>query len=114
MQFDHEATYTANAGTLPVSITVPATTTSPWAGLPDEFELLNAPCEGSGPVWINAVLVAHVYANSCHSKSSSVEAPTVPAVVSKLRGAGGPRHHRRDRHDARSLPRDPAGPLGPG
>lgn len=84
MQFDHEATYTANSGALPVSITVPATPSSPWVGLPDEFELLNAPCEGNGPVWINAVLVAHVYADSCHWKSSSVEAPTAPDVVSQL------------------------------
>lgn len=89
MQFDHEATYTANVGTLPVSITVPATTSSPWVGLPDEFELLNAPCEGSGPVWINAVLVAHVYADSCHWKDSSVEAPTVPEVVSQLQAQQG-------------------------
>jgi hypothetical protein len=88
-QFDHEATYTARAGTLPVSITVPATTSSLWAGLADEFELLNAPCAGSGPVWINAVLVAHVYADSCHWKSSSVEAPTAVDVVSQLQAQEG-------------------------
>jgi hypothetical protein len=83
-QFDQEATYTANAGTLPVGVTVPATTSSPWSGLPDEFQLINAPCGGSGTVWFNAALVAHVYADSCHWKGSSVEAPTVPAVVSQL------------------------------
>lgn len=89
MQFDDEATYTANAGTLPVSITVPATSSSPWVGLPDEFELINAPCEGSGPVWINATLVAHVYTDSCRWKSSSVEAPTAFDLVSKLQAQEG-------------------------
>ena len=88
-QFDHEATYTANVGTLPVSITVPATTSSPWAGLPDEFGLLNAPCRGVGTVRFNAALVAHVYADSCHWKGSSVDAPTVPVVVSKLQAQEG-------------------------
>ena len=84
MQFDREATYTANVGSLPVGVTVPATTSSPWAGLRDEFELRNAPCGGSGTVWINAALVAHVYTDACHWKGSTVEAPTVPAVVARL------------------------------
>lgn len=88
-QFDHEAAYTANVGTLPVSITVPATTDSPWAGLPDEFELRNAPCGGNGTVWFFGALVAHVYADSCHWKGSSVEAPTVPDVVSRLQAQEG-------------------------
>ena len=83
-QFDDEATYTAMAGTLPVSVTVPATASSPWSGLPDEFDLRNAPCDGSGSLWINASLVAHVYADSCHWKGSSVEAPTVRDVMGKL------------------------------
>jgi hypothetical protein len=88
-QFDHEARYTANAGTLPVGVTVPATTSSPWTGLPDEFELINAPCGGSGSVWFNAALVAHVYADSCHWKSSSVEAPIAADVVSQLKAQEG-------------------------
>jgi hypothetical protein len=89
MQFDHEATYAANIGGLPVSITVPATASSSWAGLPDEFELRNAPCGDRGSLWINAVLVAHVYADSCHWKSSSVEAPIAADVVSRLQAQKG-------------------------
>lgn len=88
-QFDREATYAANVGTLPVSMTVPATTSSPWAGLPGEFELRNAPCGGNGTVWFYGALVAHVYANSCLWKSSSVGAPTVPDVVSRLQAQEG-------------------------
>jgi hypothetical protein len=88
-QFDHEAAYTAGAGTLPVRVTVPATTSSPWAGLPDEFELRNAPCGERGSLWINAALVANVYANSCHWKSSSVEALTTAGVVSQLQAQKG-------------------------
>ena len=72
-----------------MGVTVPATTSSPWAGLPDEFELRNAPCGDSGTLWFNAALVAHVYADSCHWKGSSVEAPTVPVVVSKLQAQEG-------------------------
>jgi hypothetical protein len=88
-QFDHEAAYSANIGGLPVSITVPATTSSPWAGLPDEFELRNAPCGERGSVWITADLVAHVYADACHWKSSSVEAPIAADVVSKIQAQAG-------------------------
>jgi hypothetical protein len=74
---------------LPVGVVVPATTSSPWSALPDEFELINAACGGSGTVRINAALVAHVYADSCHWQGSSVEAPTVPKVVSRLQAQEG-------------------------
>ena len=88
-QFDQEAVYTANAGTLPVGVVVPATASSPWSGRPGEFELINAACGGSGTLRIKASLVAHVYADSCRWKGSSVEAPTVPEVVSQLQAQEG-------------------------
>jgi hypothetical protein len=88
-QFDHEATYIARAGTLPVRVTIPATTSSPWAGLPDEFDLRNAPCGESGSLWINAVLVVHLYGDSCHWKSSPVDAPIAADVVSQLQAQAG-------------------------
>ena len=88
-QLDLEAPYMANAGTLPVVITVPATSSSPWSGRRDEFELQNAPCGSVGSVSIDAALVAHVDADSCYWKSSSVEAPTASHLVAQLQDQDG-------------------------
>jgi hypothetical protein len=76
IQFDSEGTYTANVGTLPVGVTVPGTASAPWMGERDHFFLLKAPCGSSGPLWFDAALVAHVYADACRWQSSSVEVPT--------------------------------------
>lgn len=84
VQLDPGATYTGHAGTLPVSVTVPAASTAPWAGDPDGFALTNGPCGSSATIRFDALLVGHVYADSCHWKASSVDAPTAFDAVSQL------------------------------
>ena len=83
-RFDAEGVYTARAGTLPVGVAVPATASSPWSGLLDEFALTNAPCGGDGSLTFTAGLVANVYTDSCHWKGTNVEAPTVRDLFGKL------------------------------
>jgi len=76
IQFDSEWTYTANAGTLPVSLTVPQSASAPWSGSRDEFLMTQAACGSSGSLTFRADLVARVYADACHWGSSTIEAPT--------------------------------------
>jgi hypothetical protein len=84
IQFDHTGTYTANVGSLPVSVTVPGTPVQPWSGGRDAFALRKATCEGPGLPLLHAAVVDHVYADSCHWQGSAVETPTASDVVAAL------------------------------
>jgi hypothetical protein len=84
IQFDHTGTYTADVGSLPVSLTVPGTPVQPWSGGRDAFALRKATCDGPGLPLLHAAVVDHVYADSCHWQGSAVETPTASDVVAAL------------------------------
>ena len=84
-EFDQEATYTANAGSLPVSVTVPGTPGAPWRSGPGDFSLRKANCaDGVGLPLIHAAVVDQVYADACHWKGPVAETPTASDVVAAL------------------------------
>lgn len=84
VQFENAGTYTARVGTLPVSLAVPATSSEPWSGNLNRFALQKAPCDAPGLPVIRAALVAHLYADACHWRTSSIDAPTAFDLVQEL------------------------------
>jgi len=84
IQFDGEGTYTQNAGTLPVTVTVPGLLNEPWSGDRDSFALRKASCGGVGLPLFHAALVAHAPTDACHWKDSIIEAPTAFDLVQQL------------------------------
>jgi hypothetical protein len=81
-----EIPYLANVGTLPVSVPVPATSSGQWLGARDHFFLGRGSCDpASGPSpFFDGALVAHIYADSCHWKSSEIEVPTAFDAAEEL------------------------------
>ena len=85
-QFDGEATYTVNVGSLRLSVTVPGTPEAPWQAGPGYFGLRKAKCgpDGVGLPLIGAAVVDQVYADACHWKGAVVQTPTASDVVAAL------------------------------
>ena len=78
IELDSEIPYLHQVGTLPVSVTVPATPEEPWQGDRPTFYVANASCSApQGPtLFIDAALVGEVYADACHWQTSAEDVPT--------------------------------------
>jgi hypothetical protein len=85
IEFDQEATYTANVGSLSVTVMVPGTPGAPWRAGQGDFSLRKANCaDGVGLPLIHAAVVDQVYSDACHWQGSAVETPTASDVVAAL------------------------------
>ncbi|HJP87783.1 MAG TPA: hypothetical protein VJ850_01965, partial [Candidatus Limnocylindrales bacterium] len=82
--FNTPTEYTQNAGTLPITVTVPASATEGWSGFKDTFRLVGAPCESDGSPDVEAELLAHLNADACSWRGSSIEEPTAVDLAHRL------------------------------
>lgn len=87
IEFDAESTYLFTVGTLPVSLTVPASPSQPWHGSATSFSLARGSCAAGADAvpYFHAALVGRVYADACHWTAATVEAPTASDVIKELK-----------------------------
>ncbi len=89
IEFKGGGTYSGSAGSLSLTVTLPAAADSWWHGLRDTFYLLKAPCLFGGPVRLETTLVSHVYADPCDWRGTEVEVGTSAAAADALAAQGG-------------------------
>ncbi len=89
IDFGGGGTYRATAGSLSLTVTVPATADAPWHGLRDSFYLVRAPCLFGGPAWLEASLVDQVYADACDWAGTGVDVATPAEAADALAAQGG-------------------------
>jgi hypothetical protein len=91
-EFDATVTYTAPAGSMSLTVSVPATAATPWIGNRDRFRLIQASCtDWSGPGAIEAGEVVLVRNDACDGRAvqtlddaiAAVSASTAIDVVAK-------------------------------
>ena len=87
-QFDAPGSFTAPAGSLSLTVTVPGTGADPWAGIRDGFWLQRQACpDWSGTGKIQAAEVTSVYTDAC--AGISVPVATAAEAVAAVSGAKG-------------------------
>jgi hypothetical protein len=88
IQFDAGGTYTAPAGSMSLTVSVPATTGPPWHGHRDRFDLMKAACtDMQGTGYTLGAEVTHVYTDACAGTSVLVDSPR--AAIDAVSGAEG-------------------------
>ena len=90
VQFDAPSRYTAPAGSLWLTVSVPASAESPWLGHRDGFHLMRASCTASsGPGKIEGSEVTQVYADTCDRAGTSVAVETTAEAIAAVAAAKG-------------------------
>lgn len=81
---DGGATYRGSAGSLSLTVTLPAAPDTWWHGLRDRFYVVKGPCLFNGSVTLEASLVGQVYADACDRAGTGVEVDTPAAAIAAL------------------------------
>ncbi len=81
---DGGATYRGSAGSLSLTVTLPAAPDTWWHGLRDRFYLVKDQCLYNGSITLEASLVGQVYADSCDRAGTGVEGDTPAAAIAAL------------------------------